>query len=71
MARFGIGSIAGVGASLVADAAWAFEAKWVKVGGASSNLLVDLGLSPSMTLFGAVVVGAATASVGASLFTGR
>lgn len=71
MARIGIGSIAGVGASLVADAAWAFEAKWVKVGGASTNLLADWGLSPSMTLFVAVLIGGATASVGATLLTRR
>ncbi|SFH68453.1 hypothetical protein [Albimonas pacifica] len=71
MVRIGIGSIVATCTTLAAQAAWSFEAKWVKVGGGAPNLMENWDVSPGMTMFFAAVIGVGTASICASLFAGR
>ncbi|MGR3780740.1 MAG: hypothetical protein ACU0DT_05675 [Albimonas sp.] len=71
MARIGIGSVVAICATLTAQAAWSFEAKWVRAGGGAPSLMESWEISPGMTMFFAAAIGVGTASICASLFAGR
>ncbi|WP_339947619.1 hypothetical protein [uncultured Albimonas sp.] len=70
MARIGLGSVVAACASLVAETAWSFEAKFIKVE-SGANLLSAWEISPTLTMFFATVAGVGAASICATLFAGR